>query len=89
VAFNTILNYCLKTYFGKNNTYKLNTEKRYEYEANNLLKTTIRNLSFFAMYLDTNSQEKYLKSSEILIERIFYLYLYDIGEIYDFTKLYN
>ena len=89
MAINTILNYCLKTYFGKNNTYKLNTEKRYEYEANNLLKAIIRDLSFFAMHLDTNSQEKYLKSSEILIERIFYLCLYDIGENYDFTKLYN
>ncbi len=42
-----------------------------------MLKATLRDLSYFALHLDLNEQKKYLENSKVLINRNFYLCLYE------------
>ena len=69
-----------------------NKRDKFENDAKNLFDATIRDISYFAYKLNainSNESKIYLKNSLSLISRNFYLCLYDIGENYDFTKLYN
>lgn len=55
-------------------------------DSENLLKATVRDISFFAYKLNNGSID-YLRSAPYLIKRNFYLCLYPIGENYDYKEL--
>lgn len=55
-------------------------------DSENLLKATVRDISFFAYKLNNGSID-YLRSAPYLIKRNFYLCLYPIGDNYDYKEL--
>lgn len=76
-----------KEHVEKSITYSGNNFKRkIDMDAKNLLKATVRDISFFAYKLDKFNKD-YLKSAPYIIKRNFYLCLYDIGDNYDYKEL--
>lgn len=64
-----------------------NFAKKTDDDAKNLLKATVRDISFFAYHLPVIERVDYLKSAPYIIKRNFYLCLYPIGDNYGYSNL--